>query len=55
MFLIVCGYLLYADAPMKTEDQSGLFRFISWNEFYYELLSKGEVTIFVLLNVDKGR
>ncbi|XP_041375757.1 paraplegin-like [Gigantopelta aegis] len=43
LFMIVCGYLLYADAPLKTDDQSGLYRFISWNEFYYELLAKGEV------------
>jgi hypothetical protein len=34
---------IYTILRMGQGEDSSVFRFISWNEFYYDMLAKGEV------------
>ena len=53
MLLFWLGFLLYVIVRLQTGDDSGLYRFVSWNEFVHDMLARGEVRSFVIHKTDK--
>ena len=43
MLMFWLGFLLYVVLRLQTSDDTGLYRFVSWNEFVHDMLAKGEV------------
>lgn len=41
-------FAIYTAMRLSSGEESGMHKFISWNEFYHDMLSKGEVSVFFL-------
>ena len=49
MLVFWIGFLVYIVMRLQGGDDASMYRLISWNEFYYELLGKGEVKDHVII------
>jgi len=45
MLMVWLGFLLYVVVRLQAGEDSGLYKFVSWNEFVHEMLAKGEVSV----------
>ena len=45
MLMMWLGFLLYVVVRLQAGEETGLHKFVSWNEFVHDMLAKGEVHV----------
>ncbi|KAI0225000.1 Paraplegin [Lamellibrachia satsuma] len=48
MLMVWLGFLLYVVVRLQAGEETGLHKFVSWNEFVHDMLAKGEVEEIVV-------
>ncbi len=49
MLSLWLGFLVFIILRLQSGEETSPFRFVSWNEFIHDMLSKGEVSALTLL------